>query len=236
MWYLIVHVPDSDPKPYELKSGKTSIGRAITNDIVIEDPGASRQHAEIWADESVRKISIVDLESTNGTYINHARLSGECPLNANDMIRIGQVILHVMSSSDDGEIKQATYGTHLFTRELLLESLDQHAVLLYDVARKLNFATSLGMMVDELSVLLRHSIGIQSCSIIMKNQFADLEGPGANALAMRAIQNRTAEVSPTEMYVPVLSGDDVLASDVFEKTTSWHAWVYPKSFADRRCH
>jgi class 3 adenylate cyclase len=211
MWNLIVHAPDRDPEPYELKNGKTSIGRAVTNDIVVEDPAASRHHAEIWAEEGETKVSIVDLESTNGTFLNHARIYGEASLKANDVIRIGQVIFTLISPSDETEIKQATYGAHLFTRELLLESLDQHAVLLYDVARKLNFATNLGMMIDELSVLLRHSLGIQACKIIMKNKFGELEAAGGTALALRAIQNRTAEVSPTEMFVPVLSGEDVLA-------------------------
>jgi class 3 adenylate cyclase len=211
MWNLIVHAPDSYPKPYELGSGKTSIGRSFTNDIVVEDAAASRYHAEIWVDEAAQKISIVDLDSTNGTFINHERISGECPLKADDVIRIGQVIFNLISPGDENEIKQGVAGTHLFTRELLLESLDQHAVLLYDVARKLNFATSLGMIVDELTVLIKQSLGVQSCEIIMKDMFGKFEGSGKAALAIRAIQNRSAEVSPTEMYVPVLSGDDVLA-------------------------
>lgn len=210
MWTLIVQAPENDPKPYALKNGKTSIGRAVTNDIVVDDPAASRQHAEIWADEVVRKISIVDLDSTNGTFINHARITGECSLQVNDVIRIGQIIFSVVGPDETG-IKQGAAGTHPFTRELLLESLDQHAVLLYDVARKLNFATSLGMMVDELSILIRHSMGVQSCQIIMKDRFGELQGSEGEAPALRAIQNRTAEVTPTEMYVPVLSGDDVLA-------------------------
>jgi len=211
MWNLIVHAPGSDPEQYDLNSGKTSIGRAFTNDIVVEDAAASRRHAEIRVEEAVRKISIVDLDSSNGTFINHERISGECPLKANDVIRIGQVIFNLILLSDEKEIKQGAAGTHLFTRELLLESLDQHAVLLYDVARKLNFATSLGMIVDELNILIKHSMGVQSCKIIMKGMFGDFDGPGGNALAVRAIQNRSAEVSPIEMYVPVLSGDDVLA-------------------------
>ena len=165
---------------------------------------ASRHHAEIWVDEAVKKISIVDLDSTNGTFVNHERISGECPLKANDVIRIGQVIFNLILPGDENEIKQGASGTHLFTRELLLESLDQHAVLLYDVARKLNFATSLEMIVDALNILIKHSMGVQSCKIIMKDMFGELDGSGGNALAVRAIQNRSAEVSPTEMYVPIL--------------------------------
>jgi adenylate cyclase len=210
MWNLIVHIPDTFPKPYELGDGKTSIGRAMTNDIVVEDAAASRYHAEIQVDEAGKKISILDLDSTNGTFINHERISGECALKADDMIRIGQVIFNLVSPDGENEIKQSAAGTHLFTRELLLESLDQHAILLYDVSRKLNFATSLGMIVDALTVLLKHSMGVQSCEIIMKDMFGKFDGLETTALAVRAIQNRAAEVSPTEMYVPVLGGDDVL--------------------------
>jgi class 3 adenylate cyclase len=211
MWNLIVHIPDSFPKPYELKDGKTSIGRLVTNDIVVDDPGASRHHAEFWVDEAQEKISIVDLDSTNGTFVNHERISGECPLKANDVIRIGQVIMNLIRPGAEQEIKQAAAGTHLYTRELLLESIDQHAVLLYDVARRLNFATNLAMIVDELTILVRHSMGVQTCKIIMKTKFGELDGLGGSKLALRAIQSRSAEVSPTEMYVPILSDNDVLA-------------------------
>ena len=217
MWNLIVHIPDSFPKPYELRDGKTSLGRAFSNDIVVEDASASRHHAEIWVDEAAKKISIVDLDSTNGTFINHERITGECPLKAEDVIRIGQVIFNLNLPGDENEIKHGASGTHLFTRELLLESIDQHAVLLYDVARKLNFATSLEMIVDALTVLIKHSMGVQSCEIIMRDQFGRSDGSIGKNLAVRAIQNRSAEVSPTEMYVPILSSDDVLALMVLKK-------------------
>jgi class 3 adenylate cyclase len=211
MWNLIVHAADSFPKPYEVGSGKTSLGRAVTNDIVLEDEAASRHHAEIWADDAQEKISIVDLDSTNGTFVNHKRISGECSLKANDVIRIGQIIINITWPGDEHEIKQGAAGTHLFTRELLLESLDQHAILLYDVARKLNFATNLAMIADELNVLIRQAIGVQTCRILMNERFGDLDGARGSELAIRAIQNRSAEVSPTEMFIPILGENEVLA-------------------------
>jgi class 3 adenylate cyclase len=211
MWNLIVHVPDSFPKTYEVGSGKTSLGRAVTNDILLEDAAASRHHAEIWADEGQEKLSIVDLDSTNGTFVNHVRISGECPLKPNDVIRIGQIIMNLNWPGDEHEVIHGAAGTHLFTRELLLESLDQHAVLLYDVARKLNFATNLKMIVDELNVLIGHAMGVQTCRILMKDRFGDLDGARGTELAIRAIQNRSAEVSPTEMFVPILGENEILA-------------------------
>ncbi len=211
MWTLIVHAPDRDPKPYVLKDGKTSIGRASANDIVVEDTAASRHHAEIHFNQAEKVISLLDLDSTNGTYVNHQRAYGACPLKANDVIRIGQVTFDLVLPGEDHDAKKGATGTHLFTRELLLESLDQHAVLLYDVSRKLNFATSLGMVIDELTSTIKHSMGVQSCEIIMKNQFTQMDEAGKDAVAVRAVRKRSAEVVPLEMYVPVLSGDDVLA-------------------------
>ncbi len=117
MWNLIVHIPDSFPKSYELADGKTSIGRAMTNDIVVEDASASRYHAEIRVDEAGKKISVVDLDSTNGTFINHERISGECALKEEDVIRIGQVIFNLVLPEAENGIKQSASGTHLFTRE-----------------------------------------------------------------------------------------------------------------------
>jgi class 3 adenylate cyclase len=211
MWNLVLHAPDIDPIQFVLTNGITTIGRSSANDIAVDDSSASRLHAEIHVDEAANRISVVDLNSTNGTFVNRQPITGECILKANDVIRIGQVVLNLLTQGESGNEKKGASGTHLFTRELLLESLDQHAVLLYDVARKLNFATSLEMVVKELTVLIKHSMGVQSCQILMKDGFGELENTEAGSLPLRAIKNRSAEVIPTEMYVPVLSGDDVLA-------------------------
>ncbi len=39
------------------------------------------------------------------------------------------------------------------------------------------------MIVDALTVLLKHSMGVQSCEIIMKDMFGKLDGVAATALA-----------------------------------------------------
>lgn len=74
-----------------LESMLCRIGRGETNDIVIEDELISREHALIEAvmaaDES--KYILRDLDSTNGTFVNHVRIS-EHLLNEGDMIRLGQ--------------------------------------------------------------------------------------------------------------------------------------------------
>lgn len=72
-----------------------TIGRGAANDIVINDPQASRAHCQIIYGEGV--YTIVDLNSTNGTYVNGVRRTGSTRLNPNDIVRIGNSTLPWMS-------------------------------------------------------------------------------------------------------------------------------------------
>jgi len=72
-----------------LGPGSTTIGRAADNQIVINDPQASSHHAQVYPDG--QGYLLVDVGSTNGTFINEQRLIPNSPrmLNAGDMVRIG---------------------------------------------------------------------------------------------------------------------------------------------------
>ena len=64
------------------------MGRGPTNDIVVEEPGVSRQHAGIRNDE--QGYWIEDLGSRNGTYVNGVELEGEGQrLRDADRIQLG---------------------------------------------------------------------------------------------------------------------------------------------------
>ena len=217
---LVVHAPDQNPKTYDLGSVVVSIGRAATNDIIVDDVAASRRHAEIHVDEAQNKIFIADLDSTNGTFVNHVRIKGTQQLSADDAIRIGQVVINLYEPKDSDELTRGVSGTHLFTRELLLESLDQHAVLLYELARRLNFATSLKMVVDALTISVKNSLGVEFCEILMKESFGKLAGAIGTDTALRAIRNRAAEVQPYEMYVPIVDEDDIFGLMYLRKCSS----------------
>ena len=51
------------------------MGRAALNDVVLEEPGVSRQHAGIRGD--AEGYWIADLGSRNGTYVNSERLGAD---------------------------------------------------------------------------------------------------------------------------------------------------------------
>jgi putative nucleotidyltransferase with HDIG domain len=71
-----------------LSSGDTkTLGRALTADVVIDEPSLSRLHARLAVDENGR-LTVEDLGSTNGIFINgEPQQAG--PLAAGDHVRFG---------------------------------------------------------------------------------------------------------------------------------------------------
>lgn len=75
----------------------TSIGRdGQNNDIVLDDPTVSRQHAKIRLEEGMRKgelrFYLYDLASANGTFVNGRRIQRQL-LKDGDQIRLGETTL-----------------------------------------------------------------------------------------------------------------------------------------------
>jgi hypothetical protein len=71
---------------YDLIGG-LSIGRSGEADVRIEDRYASGLHARIFSRDG--RSYIEDMNSTNGTLLNDATLSGEAELIDGDVVRIG---------------------------------------------------------------------------------------------------------------------------------------------------
>jgi pSer/pThr/pTyr-binding forkhead associated (FHA) protein len=89
---------DQPGKIVKLSQAAITLGRDESNDVVIDAPSVSDFHAEITAD--AQHISIVDLLSASGTFVNEHRINGRCELKAWDIIRLGTVELEVI---DPGE-------------------------------------------------------------------------------------------------------------------------------------
>jgi pSer/pThr/pTyr-binding forkhead associated (FHA) protein len=72
-----------------------TIGRLPESTIVVNDPNASRRHAEIR--RSGNEVVVVDLNSTNGTRVNGATIR-ERVLSDGDQIVIGTTVLRFETS------------------------------------------------------------------------------------------------------------------------------------------
>src|SRR5437899_4582212 len=75
-----------------------NIGRADYNDIVLPDPSVSTAHAKLQRREGVWVV--VDLDSTNGTFVDGERVKGDAPLAPGATVRFGDVQL-VFEPTDD---------------------------------------------------------------------------------------------------------------------------------------
>jgi Inner membrane component of T3SS, cytoplasmic domain/Domain of unknown function (DUF4389) len=91
----VVDGPDAG-KEFEV-SGTTTVGREA--DVVIEDPEISRSHASLSWDGTA--LTVQDLGSTNGTFVNDERLAGPRQLGPGDKLRVGTSVLELQAAAGD---------------------------------------------------------------------------------------------------------------------------------------
>lgn len=87
-----------------------NVGRADYNDVVVPDPSVSTSHAKLQRREGVWVL--VDLDSTNGTFVDGERVKGEAPLAPGAMVRLGDVQL-VFEPTDDAVAAVKGGGTQV---------------------------------------------------------------------------------------------------------------------------
>ena len=69
-----------------------TVGRDRGNNIVVDDVKVSRTHLQIVKDDN-GNVSVVDLGSMNGTFVNGKLISGEVHIKEGDEVRIGDTVL-----------------------------------------------------------------------------------------------------------------------------------------------
>jgi pSer/pThr/pTyr-binding forkhead associated (FHA) protein len=72
---------------YVLPQGNTTVGRHPESDIFLNDVTVSRQHCRFVLEEG--RLTVEDSGSTNGTYVNDARVD-EARLRAGDEVLVGR--------------------------------------------------------------------------------------------------------------------------------------------------
>lgn len=82
-----------------LRRMRTTIGREITNDIVLRHRSVSRTHAVIRRDAATGRYTIADLRSTNGVRVNGHQY-GKVELRAGDYVDLGWVRLRFVAPEE----------------------------------------------------------------------------------------------------------------------------------------
>ena len=77
------------PAEYSLLKDEVSLGRGTENDLVVPHASVSRAHARIQRRNGAYQL--VDLNSTNGTFLNDQPVHGSVPLSPGSEVRLGEV-------------------------------------------------------------------------------------------------------------------------------------------------
>lgn len=93
MWILQSAEPPDAAVKFRMRAGAVkTVGRAPRADFVVDAPLVSRLHCRVTAGDDT--IEVVDLSSTNGTYVNGRRVK-RAELKHGDRLRVGRVELRV---------------------------------------------------------------------------------------------------------------------------------------------
>lgn len=86
---LIIKSGRKSGATFPLRKKVINMGRDSSNEIVIDDPKSSRQHAKIKLEGD--NFVIYDLASSNGTFVNGEKITS-VKLNDGDEIKIGDTV------------------------------------------------------------------------------------------------------------------------------------------------
>ncbi len=131
--YLVQIYGDDLGKRFPINP-EISLGRALTNTIVLEAESVSRRHGLCY--RRGRKHLLMDLGSTNGTLLNDAIIDGETELSHGDVLTIGSTVFKFIAGNNAEanyyeEIYQLTIIdglTQIHNRRYFIEFLERELV------------------------------------------------------------------------------------------------------------
>jgi len=92
-----------DQHTITLEAGENILGRDEDVAVRIDAPGVSRRHARIVVTE--HQVTLEDLGSKNGTYLNEERLQAPVALRDGDMFRLGRLLIVFRNAPQAGSTR-----------------------------------------------------------------------------------------------------------------------------------
>jgi len=84
---------------FDLAPGEVAVGRSPENAIALDSKQVSRRHLR-FAITAQHEVTVEDLGSSNGTYINNRRIEGPTRLTKGDVLRVGDVVFKFIPQGD----------------------------------------------------------------------------------------------------------------------------------------
>lgn len=104
---LIATVEGIEVKHVYLTKDRTTLGRRAHNDIVLNNLAVSGDHC-VFELKGLVDVSIEDLGSTNGTFVNNVKVVRRQPLHDGDLIAIGRFRIEYLTASETPSVFSST--------------------------------------------------------------------------------------------------------------------------------
>src|SRR6201999_78943 len=101
MFTILIQEKGGEQRRMVFNKPEGTIGRGQGNDIVLPKGNVSKRHARIVLKDG--KFIIVDLKSTNGTYVNGRKITSPLVVKDADKIYIGDFIVGVDEAASQSE-------------------------------------------------------------------------------------------------------------------------------------
>ena len=100
MFTVVVQEKGGKTQRLQFNKNEITVGRVQGNDIVLPKGNVSKRHAKIVYKEN--KFIVVDLKSTNGTYVNGHKIASPQVIKGSDKVFIGDFVIEIESGADAG--------------------------------------------------------------------------------------------------------------------------------------
>jgi diguanylate cyclase (GGDEF)-like protein len=140
---VVIHGLDLGRK-YDLMKEQTVVGRSSKADIQVDQEAISRNHARFTIQAG--RVSLKDLGSTNGTYVNDEMITTDMQLRNGDLVKIGRTIFKFIAG---GNIESAYHDeiyrlttvdglTQVFNRRYFEETVEREISRCHRYGRSLS--------------------------------------------------------------------------------------------------
>jgi len=96
---LVVQAGAAAGQEFALDKDTITLGRALDNDVILDDEQVSRHHANIRRQRD--QFVLTDLASANGTFVNRVRITEPHVLRSGEIIQMGATVLEFRSAAEE---------------------------------------------------------------------------------------------------------------------------------------